>query len=161
MQKRVHVIQVTEGALHFVAQLRIKDTIEYWIETAPKLWEARSRLNRSQILQPNTHFAAFFEIYKIDILLHRSKLKFFCKKSSTILRNWILNWTIIQSNFSSKLLFLSQILMKFCRNFANVLKNIRNRWHVQQFGKILRNFHKISEKLCKNSILFNIIQSGP
>ena len=87
--------------------------------------------------------------------------QFFCKKSSTILRNWMLNWTIIQSNFSSKLLFLSQILMKFCRNFANVLKNIRNRWHVQKFGKILRNFRKFSEKLCKNSILFNIIQSCP
>ena len=42
-----------------------KDTIEYWNESAPKLWKARSRLYRSQILQPNTHFAAFFEIYKI------------------------------------------------------------------------------------------------
>ena len=41
-----------------------------------KLWRARSRLYRSQILQPNTHFAAFFEIYKIFNPLHRSKRKF-------------------------------------------------------------------------------------
>ena len=29
------------------------------------LYRARSPLYRSKILQPNTHFAAFFEIYKI------------------------------------------------------------------------------------------------
>ena len=108
-------------------------------------------------------FAAFFEIYKIDILLHRSKLNFFCKKSSTILRNWILNWTIIQSKFSSKLLFLSQILMKFCRNFANVLKNIRNRWHVQKFAKfweISANFPRNCAKIQYYSILFNPVLSA-
>ena len=140
---------------------RNKEGIKYWIESPPKLWEARSRLYRSQILQVNTHFAAFFEIYKIDILLHRSKLNFLVKNRENFLRNWILNWTKIQSNFSSKLLFLSEILMKFCRNFANVLKNSRSRWHVRKFCKILRNFRKISEILCKNSILFNMVQSCP
>ena len=32
-----------------------------------------SCINSSSFLQPNTHFAAFFEIYKIDKPLHRSK----------------------------------------------------------------------------------------
>ena len=41
-----------------------------------KLWRARSRLYQSKILQPNTHFAAFFEIYKISNPLHQSKLIF-------------------------------------------------------------------------------------
>ena len=138
-----------------------KERIEYWIESPPKLWEARSRLYRSQNLKVNTHFAAFFEIYKIDILLHRSKLNFFVKNRENVLRNWILNCTKIQSIFSSKLLFLRQILMKFCRNFANVLKIVRSRWHVRKFCNILRNFRKISEILCKNSILFNMVQSCP
>ena len=42
---------------------------DFW-RNVGKLWEARSRLYRSQSLQPNTHFATFFEIYKIFILLH-------------------------------------------------------------------------------------------
>ena len=37
-----------------------------------QLERARSRLYRSRFLQPNTHFAAFFEIYKIIIPSHRS-----------------------------------------------------------------------------------------
>ena len=48
-----------------------------------KLWTARSRLYRSRFLQPRPHFAAFFEIYKIIIPLHRSKFKKianFCQK---------------------------------------------------------------------------------
>ena len=40
-----------------------------------KLWKARSRLYRRRFLQPNTHFSAFFEIYKIIIPSHRSDLK--------------------------------------------------------------------------------------
>ena len=51
-----------------------------------QLVRARSRLYRSRFLQPNTHFAAFFEIYKIIIPSHRSDLKIcrlkkICKKS--------------------------------------------------------------------------------
>ena len=40
---------------------------------------ARSRLYQSRCLQVNTHFAAFFEIYKIHTPLHRSKLKILSK----------------------------------------------------------------------------------
>ena len=36
---------------------------------------ARSLLYRSRFLRPNTHFSAFFEIYKIDIPLHRFNIK--------------------------------------------------------------------------------------
>ena len=40
-----------------------------------KLWKARSRLYRRRFLRPNTHFSAFYEIYKILIPSHRSDLK--------------------------------------------------------------------------------------
>ena len=48
-----------------------------------KLYRARSRLYQSKILQPNTHFAAFFEIYKISNPLHQSKPKFLEKNLQT------------------------------------------------------------------------------
>ena len=51
-----------------------------------ELVETRSLLYRSQISQPNTHFAAFFEIYKINILLHRFNLKILQKFSQTFFR---------------------------------------------------------------------------
>ena len=50
-----------------------------------KLWRARSRLYRSRFLRPRYHFAAFFEIYKMYIPSHRSKLNFYCKISDEIL----------------------------------------------------------------------------
>ena len=40
------------------------------LNLSPKLRGARSRLYRRRFLQVNTHFAAFFEIYKISIPLH-------------------------------------------------------------------------------------------
>ena len=40
-----------------------------------KLWRARSPPYRSRFLRPRSHFSAFFEIYKIYIPSHRSKLK--------------------------------------------------------------------------------------
>ena len=51
-----------------------------------ELVEARSFPYRSQMLQPNTHFAAFSEIYKIHILWHRSNLKILQKCSQTFCR---------------------------------------------------------------------------
>ena len=50
-------------------------------------WEARSRLNRSRILQVDTRVKAFDEIYKIYRLLHRSDLKILVKKSSENFQN--------------------------------------------------------------------------
>ena len=40
-----------------------------------KFQTARSRLYHRRFLRPNTHFSAFFEIYKICNPLHRSDLK--------------------------------------------------------------------------------------
>ena len=48
--------------------------------TSPRhvtLSEARSRLYQRRSLQVNSHFAAFFKIYKIVTLLRRSNLKIF------------------------------------------------------------------------------------
>ena len=55
---------------------------------------ARSRLYRSRFLRLNTHFSAFFEIYKIDIPLHRLKVKIsakFRKTSSHFFVNFLKN----------------------------------------------------------------------
>ena len=41
------------------------------------LWKVRSRPSQRRFLQPHIHFAAFFEIYEIDTLLHTAPtLKF-------------------------------------------------------------------------------------
>ena len=45
--------------------------------------KARSRLYRSRFSQANTHFSAFFEIYKICNPSHRSKFKIFAKIRQT------------------------------------------------------------------------------
>jgi len=57
-----------------------------WISC--ELWEARSRLCRSWFLQGNSHWKAFFEIYKIDILLHRADLKISIENRHILLREW-------------------------------------------------------------------------
>ena len=44
-------------------------------------WKARSRLDRRRFLQSNTHFAAFFEVYKTICLNFQNFVKF-CKKSA-------------------------------------------------------------------------------
>ena len=43
------------------------------------LSEARSRLDRRRFSRPNTHFAAFFKIYK-KIIFSRANFANFCKK---------------------------------------------------------------------------------
>ena len=48
-----------------------------------ELWRARSLLYRRRFLRPNTHFSAFFEIYKIQNPLHRSKPKISQKFTKT------------------------------------------------------------------------------
>ena len=89
-----------------------------------KLYRARCLLYRRQILQVNTRWKAFDEICKIYILLHGSDLNisedvrqffrifsFFGKK----LQKFVI--------FGLFLLIFAQILMKFCRNFADNLEN--------------------------------------
>ena len=44
-----------------------------------KIWRARSRLYQNEILQENMRLTAFFNLYKICILLHRCNFKIFAK----------------------------------------------------------------------------------
>ena len=53
-----------------------------------QLERARSRLYRSRFLQPNTHFAAFFEIYKMCTPLPLSNLKISAKFRQTCFANF-------------------------------------------------------------------------
>ena len=88
---------------------------ENFTDSRPLL-RARSRLYRSRFLQPNTHFAAFFEIYKISIPLHRFKFKIlanFRRKVFAIFKN---SFKILI--FFTMLIGFVPILMKISRNFA-------------------------------------------
>ena len=88
-----------------------------------KLYRARSLLYRRQILQVNIRWKALDEIYKIYMLLHRSDLNIFRNCSSNFFAFFgkILQNFVIFEFFS---LILAQILMKFCRNFADNLENV-------------------------------------
>ena len=59
---------------YFFYRARLMTGGGYRLLASGKLWRARSRLYQRRFLRPNTHFSAFFEIYKICNPLHRSKL---------------------------------------------------------------------------------------
>ena len=91
-----------------------------------KLYRARSLLYRRQILQVNIRWKALDEIYKIYMLLHRSDLNIsenFRQKFSHFLSFFgkILPKFVVFEFFS---VIFAQILMKFCRNFADNLENV-------------------------------------
>ena len=89
-----------------------------------KLYRARSLLYRRQILQENIRWKALDEIYKIYMLLHRSDLNIsekFRQNFSHFLAN-ICQYSFFFIEFFS--LIFAQILMKFCRNFADNLENV-------------------------------------
>ena len=88
-----------------------------------KLYRARSLLYRRQILQVNIRWKALDEIYKIYMLLHRSDLnisenfrQFFFTSFGKILQKLVI--------FEFFSLIFAQILMKFCRNFADNLEKV-------------------------------------
>ena len=88
-----------------------------------KLHEARSLLYRRQILQQNMRWKALDEIYKIYMLLHRSDLNI-----SEIFRQFFrIFWQNLQNFviFEFFSLIVAQILMKFSRNFADKLENVK------------------------------------
>ena len=100
-----------------------------------KLYRARSLLYRRQILQVNIRWKAFDEIYKIYMLLRRSGLNI-----SEIFRQFfrkILKFFVIFEFFS---LIFAQILMNFCRNFADNLEKL-----MLKFLKFFNFLVKISE----------------
>ena len=94
-----------------------------------KLYNARSPLYRRQILQENIRWKAIDEIYKIYMLLHLSDRnisenfrQFFFACFGKILQKFVI--------FEFFSLISAQILIKFCRNFADILENV----------EIFRNF---------------------
>ena len=93
--------------------LYFKNWYEYWIESPPKLEEARSLLYRSRFLQPNTHSSAFFEIYKICKPLHRSNFK---------------NWATVRETLSD---FCSRFCKKslFFKVFHRILRRFWSKFH--------------------------------
>ena len=73
-------------------------------------WRARSRLYKNEILQENMRLTAFFNLYKMCTLLHRSKLKILAK---------------IRFEFSA--IFIKNPakylrMLQYLRNFATILK---------------------------------------
>ena len=89
-----------------------------------KLYRARSILYRRQILQENIRCKALDEIYKIYMLLHRSDLNIsenFRQIVSHFLKSFAKFITSIYEFFS---VIFAQILMKFYRNFSDVLENV-------------------------------------
>ena len=104
-----------------------------------KIYKARSLLYRRQILQENIRWKTLDEIYKIYMLLHRSDLNIsdiFCQFFFRILWQNLQNF--VDFEFSS--LIFAQILMKFCRSFADILENVEI-----NFSEILNFLAKIAE----------------
>ena len=94
-----------------------------------KLYRARSLLYRRQILQENIRWKALDEIYKIYMLLHRSDLNIsenfrqtFSHFLAKICKAACARKKFVIFEFFS--LIFAQILMKFCRNFADNLENV-------------------------------------
>ena len=87
-----------------------------------KIWRARSRLYRRQVLQENIRWKALDEIYKIHMFLHRSDLNI----SEIFRQNFSHFWQFLQKFviFEFFSLIFAQILMKFCRNFADNLEDV-------------------------------------
>ena len=77
-----------------------------------KLYKARSRLYRRQILQETIRWKTLDEIYKIYMLLHRSDLNIseIFRQTFRIFRQNLQKFVIFE--FFS--LIFAQILMKFC-----------------------------------------------
>ena len=86
-----------------------------------KLFRARSLLDRRQFLQENIRWKAFDEIYKIYMLLHRSDLNI-SEKIRQIFSHFLAKNLQKFVIFQFVSLIFAQILMKFCRNFADNLE---------------------------------------
>ena len=80
------------------------------------LFEARFLLYQSRFLQPNTHFAAFFEIYKICILSQRSSNEI----SNFQKLNTLANFLFLFSNFLNFLPEILLILLIFVEMFTKI-----------------------------------------
>ena len=76
-------LQAAEGALSLDACVEALEPspcrARRWAPRPITLSEARSRLDRSRFSRPNTHFLAFFKIYK-KIIFSRANFANFCHK---------------------------------------------------------------------------------
>ena len=88
------------------------------------LSEARSRLYQRRFLQPNTNFAAFFEIYKIFILLHHSEFKNSAKFRQTFSQfcSFIFKISLIFRNFCPKCTNFDEFFPEFPANCTDKIK---------------------------------------
>ena len=87
----------------------------------------------------SSHFAAFFEIYKIFILLHLSHLKISAKDRPNFCRNENEISFFIRV-FRWILRFFGEILMKIYRNFTEIIRKWQN---------VLRFCEKVRQKFGK------------
>ena len=104
-----------------------------------KFQTARSRLYQSRFLRPNTHFSAFFELYKIHKPSHRSTLKIF---------RFFANFRKFSLNFRdfakfAKICAFSSI---FSRNFLGIAENPRKIPEIYKICRKFANFMKIRSK---------------
>ena len=129
-----------------------------------KLWKARSRLYRRRFLQPNTHFAAFFEIFKIYKPLHRSRFKIcivLFSKFSKICRNFHDFW-----QNSAEISFKSVIFHRdfhgfspeFHRMSAILMDLMLQYSKSQNLSRKSRNF---AERFCRNSVASFMVSPHP
>ena len=84
-----------------------------------KFQTARSRLYQSRFLRPNTHFSAFFELYKIHKPSHRSTLKIF--RFFANFRKFSLNFRDF-CKICQNMCFFVSIFTEFSRNFSEILE---------------------------------------
>ena len=69
-------VQQPRRRAHYLAKLV---NLAFFLQTFANFWRAHSRLYQNEILQENMRLTAFFELYKICILLHRCNLEIFAK----------------------------------------------------------------------------------
>ena len=114
-----------------------------------KFWEVTFFCMDSTIARKN-EFYNFSDLQ--DLQLCTLRLQNFSKNTS----QWFWKLFIQNSTFSLfKTLFLIEMLMKFCRNFTNVSKNVKGRLYSKNFANvslILKNFDELFE------IILQIIQ---
>ena len=101
------------------------------------LSEARSRLYQRRSWPPNSHFSAFFKIYKIFTILRRSNLEIF--------ENFINIFVILKKN-NKILQIIFKIFDKFLENLDNFLQKFEFR-AVQKCANLVD-----LEKCCKMTI---------
>ena len=84
------------------------------------LFEARSRLDRRRFSRPNTHFSAFFKIFK-KIIFVQANLQKFCKNFQNFAENPITFCKILQN--LAKSCKILQNFAKFCKILQNSFQN--------------------------------------